>query len=353
MLLNYLVFIVTLILIKESRQLSVIRHENECIISGKLYRMTKIVLSPCQKNHNADAKTVILNNCEINTIDTDSFEDYNLTKITLENNHLTEFGDWLTCLTNLEIISLTNNKICILKNNALIHQKHLGLFVLNYNSLSKIEEDAFAGNLNKLVIVDLSHNKLTSVGYEFQRLSKLYNIDLSHNEIESIAPEAFTENKNLEEIYLNNNNLKQLPDDFYLKCALGGLFLSNNKLVSTEALTQSTALDILDLSGNNLLNLKLSNMDEIQVLYLHNNRLHYADVIDFIKSHKTLKYISISDNQMGCKALHTLSDTLEWANISIYHKYETFIKAKDIVCEVPIITNNKKIATTQRTFPLR
>lgn len=64
--------------------------------------------------------------------------------------------------------------------------------------------------MNKLKYLSLSHNKLTVIPNEIERLVKLKDLDLYHNNI-SVIPNTMKYLSKLETLKIHDNNLTSLP----------------------------------------------------------------------------------------------------------------------------------------------
>lgn len=91
-----------------------------------------------------------------------------------------------------------------------------------------MEFDAFSG-LSNLEELDLSNCQINDISMDaFIGCKRLHIINLSYNNISYITPGLFDDQPNLEEIYLNNNQLRTLPITFFQQRSLMVARLSDN-----------------------------------------------------------------------------------------------------------------------------
>ena len=89
-----------------------------------------------------------------------------------------------------------------------------------------------------LVVLDLSHNDLTSSIYPwlfnlFSTSSVIVHLDLSHNDLPGSIPDAFGNMTTLENVHLSFNQIEgEIPKSLRGLCNLQRLYLSHNNLTS-------------------------------------------------------------------------------------------------------------------------
>ncbi|XVF34472.1 hypothetical protein REPUB_Repub18cG0061500 [Reevesia pubescens] len=203
------------------------------------------------------------------------------------SNHTNGFR-WLSALTNLETLDLSQNQ---LKNNFLLHV--VGLASLKTLNL---QENQLKGS------VDIQ---------ELNNLTNLRNLDLSNNEIESF--QSFQGSRrplmmNIEVLDLSDNLFQNSTFASISGLSnLKSLKISSNRLqgsIDIKELNNLTKLQKLDLSGNNIESLqsfqdserqlKLINLEE---LYLSGN-LFNNTILTLISGLRNLKFLSLESNQL-------------------------------------------------------
>ena len=139
------------------------------------------------------------------------------------------YDDYITYLTNLKMLSLSNNKLTTLPEWTLNLTNLVRLYLGN-NELTNLEG---ISNLTNLEYLDLGKNNLTSLPEAISNLTNLGVLNLANNELTSI-PEGISNLTNLTWLYLSSNNLTTLPEGISNLTNLKELNLFNNKLISNS-----------------------------------------------------------------------------------------------------------------------
>nr|XP_057924870.1 leucine-rich repeat-containing protein 52-like [Doryrhamphus excisus] len=142
--------------------------------------------------------------------------------------HLTSFPVDLPLATRQLIIS--NNRIVELPPLALNYLSDLVYLDCSNNSLTEISQSTF-GNLRKLAYLDLSFNTLTRIeDRTFGPLASLIMLRMTDNpELSEIHPDAFAENPALQVLDVSRNNLTVLNISSLISLpALRSIGLSGN-----------------------------------------------------------------------------------------------------------------------------
>lgn len=188
----------------------------------------------------------------------------------------------------------------------------LQLLTLNIsrNALKSIPPDAFFG-LVSLQKIDLSHNFLEKLDNKtnsiFEECLSLREINLSNNKISFITRKMFPSNiyvpYRLEKVDLSHNLIPVLTFDITFGTRkLKHLNLSHNAIndIRKFSLGNITALEVLDLSSNNLKDLDSTDNPfklptNLTHLYLQNNQI-YNLAFEEITSLKNLREVHLENN---------------------------------------------------------
>jgi len=131
------------------------------------------------------------------------------------------------------------------------------------------------GNLTALTSFSLGGNQLASLPPEFGNLTALTELNLQGNQLTSLPPELGNLTA-LTVLHLYDNKLASLPLAFGNLTALGVLQLDNNRLTSLPPeVGNLTALTVLQLGGNQLTSLphEFGNLTALTVLSIRHNQL--------------------------------------------------------------------------------
>ncbi|MFA9390585.1 MAG: Ig-like domain-containing protein [Prolixibacteraceae bacterium] len=88
---------------------------------------------------------------------------------------------------------------------------------------------AAIGNLNNLLIFDISSTAINQIPNEIANLTNLHTLNLSSNEF-TIFPSALFKLTGIEALYLNDNKIKQIPPAFTASAASANINIENNYL---------------------------------------------------------------------------------------------------------------------------
>lgn len=293
-------------------------------------------------------------------IQPDLFADLsNLKWLTLRSNHLKLLHNVFDNLHNLTVLELGANQLSELEPGLLKNQRKLVLLNLWRNQLRNISKESFRG-IESLQQLDLSVNFIESLNPDvFELLPNLVELNLGFNRFSSLPENLLSENRQLAEIKLFNNQgpMRTLPPNFLGKLAhlkkvylnrcnfaelppslfhgsseIVEIDLSYNQLgavpelllrdqlklmylnlayndleVLPEMLLENTKqLVTLRLSYNRLRNLTaniFASLGQLTELHLGNNMLHTIHVSTFAQT-TSLKRLDMQNNQL---AFHDLS----------------------------------------------
>jgi leucine-rich repeat protein SHOC2 len=212
--------------------------------------------------------------------------------LVLDSNQITIIPDQIKELQKLEYLSLTGNAIQELPPGVgdLIQLQYL---YLDHNKIAALPAILKFYNLQELFIND---NKLNEIPSGIKVLKELERLIASNNQLKSI-PDEIGYLYNLERLSFANNHIKDLPEHFYELTNLTHLYLSGNELKKIdEGISKLKKIKLLDLSENKLKGLppELSELSELQDLYLEKNEIDTLppEISDVFK----LRILFIGDN---------------------------------------------------------
>jgi Leucine-rich repeat (LRR) protein len=225
----------------------------------------------------------------------------NVQKIKAPNMNLSDsFG--VNTFSKLEQLDLSNNSIQQFVDNK--PGKLTSLKELNYsrNKIQFCKINATNG-LRNLELLDLSHNHIrTTLKFDFSIFPRLKVLKLNDNNFEgTMFLTSFDNNIYLEDVYLQNNEISSISGNrSYL--TIKTLFLQNNKIKSIDQLQHNLlAIEVLDLSHNNqleILETTFNELDSLKCLCLNNVTMHTDSNVRVFKTLKNLTILSINENQL-------------------------------------------------------
>ncbi|KAB5542124.1 hypothetical protein PHYPO_G00087830 [Pangasianodon hypophthalmus] len=165
----------------------------------------------------------------------------------------------------------------------------------------------------------LDCSRLTK-GSKLHRLpSWITQVDLSHNKLRTLPEALFSRLQHLTEIKLDNNELETMPDFGPYSGNISTLILANNKIasISPEQLRPLSALETLDLSNNNLVDVKGFPSLPLKNLYMNNNRISVLEPDCFKNLSGTLLVLRLNRNRLNSIPAKTFQlDNLQHLDLS-------------------------------------
>ncbi|XP_057660617.1 chaoptin-like [Diorhabda carinulata] len=216
-------------------------------------------------------------------------------------------------------INLAFNDFRMLTDNC-FSGLNTGRIILSYNSIEKMDLDAFNGITHSLEYLDLDHNNLQRIPQGLRRLNSLKYLYLSSNLLRDIDPTAFDNfSHNLRAVSLSGNQLSEIP---------------------YEALQNCTKLSHFNIAFNEIFNIQDNTFQNwastIKSLILANNRLNRLES-DVFSSLTELKELSLSFNPLryidkdvfrGLENLESLEMSFSLDNVKL--NYEIFDRLKNL-----------------------
>ncbi|GMF30783.1 unnamed protein product [Phytophthora fragariaefolia] len=182
-----------------------------------------------------------------------------LRELTLSGQVLTSIPEFVGSLKELQKLDLRDNRIASISSilGTMIHLRRLDLSDNLLRDASFTQADKMWSQLEVLVDLRLSGNKLTTLPSALVAIPNLNTLDLSRNSMRSIRGEVLERWKgrsNLSTLDLHGNSLTALPEEIHvLFGTLRRLILHQNHLVSIPSrLAELIRLEELSLSQNQL-----------------------------------------------------------------------------------------------------
>ncbi|XP_061839612.1 leucine-rich repeats and immunoglobulin-like domains protein 3 [Nerophis lumbriciformis] len=128
-------------------------------------------------------------------------------------------------------------------------------------------------------------------------------LDLSHNKLQVLDSTLFSQLQHLNEIKLNHNELEAIPDLGWSASNITTLVLANNRFsrVAAEQLRPFLALETLDLSNNNIVEIKADSFPVLPLknLFLNNNRISSLETGCFTNLSSSLQVLRLTRNRLS------------------------------------------------------
>ncbi|CAG0886331.1 unnamed protein product [Darwinula stevensoni] len=228
-----------------------------------------------------------------------------LRELHLENNELSMVADHaLDGLLNLHVLNISNNKLVALPPEIFEDSKNLRRIYAVNNSLGVLAPGLFSG-LKELVVLNFSWNDLTSEWFRedtFQDLNRLIVLDLSHNRLTELTPSMFKNLYALQILRLSHNEISIIGQETFGSLSnLHTLVLSHNKLheLNSQHLNGLQVLSVLDLDHNQLKNVHekaLESCKNLQKLSLNSNKLR--EVPKALAPLQFLRTVDLGENEV-------------------------------------------------------
>ncbi|GAB6028060.1 Leucine rich repeat containing 15 [Chamberlinius hualienensis] len=215
------------------------------------YNLDNIVADACFPNYLVNVSHIHytkISLSNVNELKTDYFcsNDYNVSHLILSGNKVNTFAkigfdgnhdlchtleDDQICDNRLWTLNLNENPLQELKNNSFCHLKNLMNLHLSNCELNTIESDAFQP-LSRLITLYLDGNQLTQIPY-LQHLTSLRWLYISRNSITTITSDDFTNCTFLSSVILSYNNISFIDENAFDDLnILYKLDLSHNRLTT-------------------------------------------------------------------------------------------------------------------------
>ncbi|XP_076047634.1 toll-like receptor 6 [Oratosquilla oratoria] len=228
-----------------------------------------------------------------------------LSVLSLANNELGKIDDdALVGLEALRDLDLSHNRLVALPEDAFRPTPQLMFFRMKNNSMSVIAPELFRG-LGQLMELDLSHNELSSSWLSetvFQGLIRLMRLDLSHNNISQLHQHVFQDLYSVQVLRLSHNSIETIPKGAFASCVnLHTLELAFNHLtvVSDGAFQGLNVLSFLALDNNKIKEITykaLTNLTNVQDINLNHNNL--TEVPEALRELRLLRTLDLGDNKI-------------------------------------------------------
>ena len=235
----------------------------------------------------------------------------NLRNLNLRCNHFVSIpAKILASLPNLRRLDLSNNSIVKIDDSiaALLKANKLVWLNLSYNRITSINSEI--GKLSNLVHLNLAYNQITGLPKSLKDLSQLEFLDLQSNFLVDLSPlDGLAQ---LQTLLASHNQISNFPSNMKLE-SLMRCSLSHNPLSSFFIKTEIPHLSDLDLSHCKISVVPsgtLGCLSALQRLILDYNNL--TALPESVCDLSGLQYLSVAHNQLVCfpQNIHMLRNLL-------------------------------------------
>lgn len=266
-------------------------------------------------------------------------------------------------MTELQFLQCKQNNLMKIKNNTFLGLQKLVALHLRGNRIRTIEKGAFS-HFASLAELDLSNNCLSEIP-SFNNATTLQSLDLSSNHIQSLSSDALKGLKNLQNLVLFNNSIKQIETGVFrfvpvlrtadlsfnkiqriLKETFEGLqhlsfLLLQNNLIENISIEghDMPGLITLNLSSNMLTSKIASGMFPDNVVNLDLSYNNISDITEYaFYSYEYLKRLSLKGNKLTTLAMNDLAVPITQSRRTI-----VYISDNPFDCDCSLIWLRKKV----------
>eukprot|EP00026_Physarum_polycephalum_P000022 Phypoly_transcript_00022.p1 GENE.Phypoly_transcript_00022~~Phypoly_transcript_00022.p1 ORF type:complete len:3281 (-),score=556.54 Phypoly_transcript_00022:159-8669(-) len=192
--------------------------------------------------------------------------------LSLRNNKLTEFANPICSLPNLRVLRLSGNTLTKMPTTS-VKFSQLHILDLCKTGLANLPHSLTV--LPSLKELHLSDNLLGSLPLGFSELTSLEILALDGNRLTEF-PASILSLTSLRSLNLNNNDIASLPNEIGTLTRLVSLMLDNNKLQALPVgIGQIVKLEVLEFMNNSVTDLPLSlaTLGNLKLLRLDGNKI--------------------------------------------------------------------------------
>ncbi|XP_017035690.1 leucine-rich repeat-containing protein 40 isoform X2 [Drosophila kikkawai] len=219
-----------------------------------------------------------------------------LTVLTLHDNALVELPPEIGKLEKLMRLNVSHNKLSQLPREtySLPELRHLNI---SYNAFNELDPDI--SDLHMLEFLDAGHNNIQSLPGGIGFLVRLTALLLPHNHIKELPPDLVNM-RSLQKLDLMQNDLTCLPEDMGLLRKLECLYLQHNDILELPNFEGNEALSELHASNNFIMTVPkamCSNLPHLKILDLRDNKI--TELPDELCLLRNLNRLDVSNNTIS------------------------------------------------------
>jgi Leucine-rich repeat (LRR) protein len=210
-------------------------------------------------------KSIVMNNCQMDFLNTDFSKLQNLTSIDISGNNLKYFPP-VNNLPKLEFFKIQQNRLTMFPE--VFNNPSLKSISLSGNDISSVPGDI--GKLKTLTDLDISQNRITEIPSQIANLEGLTVLKLTRNQL-SHLPDAIKKLIKLKVLFLDENNYAVIDPVLFKIQSLEQLSLrKNNITVLPDKFSKLALLSKIDIAENKIFELpkgilRLKNLSSLNV----------------------------------------------------------------------------------------
>lgn len=220
------------------------------------------------EDHSLD--TIVLRNWAHNTLPKELQYCTQLRKLDFHSTTLTEIPALIFSLPQLQVLTISSPLTSV--SSQICRLSHLQELSIQGGSIHTLPDEICQ---LPLVVLNVSHNQLTSLPERIGNLAQLKKLDATKNCITDL-PASLGNCSCLEVLHLSWNQLPQIPDPIWKLPKLRSLWCGDNQLSLLPHLDQPSSVQTCHLDGNHLNAIPqefFQQLPHLKKLYLRNNPL--------------------------------------------------------------------------------
>lgn len=257
---------------------------------------------------------------------------FSLQKLDLSNNKIVSPIENIMFVNNnqLETLNFYNNSIKIVADDAFKHNSHLKNLNLQRNVLKGVISGKMLIGLQNVTSLDFFNQSITAIrDNAFSTLVNLVYLNLSSNSIEEIGKKAFTNSTSLNVLDISYNKVANLDFLNGSLVNLTELYLNNNRIVKigTDAFINQPLMKKLDLSNNRIVSIEQFSLPLLNLQYLNitGNQLQGVLKCNVLSPSKYLRFINLSGFNISRLDDRALIDSPLLARVNLSHNAIEYI----------------------------
>ncbi|WP_026464292.1 leucine-rich repeat domain-containing protein [Adhaeribacter aquaticus] len=242
-------------------------------------------------------EVLFLEGCNIKEFPVEIFSLKELTSLNINGNQIKYFDENITKLSKLTGLNLSDNDFGIIPTYVLELPSLTGLFAAENTNITFESTEFISSNIKELELIGCGLKEFPIIITKFSAINTIYLMD---NNLKSL-PNDFKLLKNLVSIDLGNNKFKEIPNELIeILGNLETLDISYNNIKEINFdFKPAKKLRKLDLSGNRIKSLpsNFDSLDNLLFLELNDNELEFIDE-DIFHNTNRIKFLSLQNNYL-------------------------------------------------------